>query len=85
MWLLLLEQRTVREDTVRAWDGLETAKAQIESISAEIRAGEIAVEGVQQEALVGSRTVLEVLDAEQELLDARVRLVSADADKTVAQ
>jgi len=83
--LLLQEQRTVREDTVRAWDALETAKAQIESISAEIRAGEIAVEGVQQEALVGSRTVLEVLDAEQELLDARVRLVSADADKTVAQ
>jgi len=83
--LLLQEQRSVREETVRAWDSLETAKAQIESLNAEIRAAEIAVEGVRQEAMVGSRTVLEVLDAEQELLDARVRLVSAEADKTVAQ
>lgn len=83
--LMLQEQRLVREDTVRSWDSLETAKAQIESIASEVRAGEIAVEGVKQEALVGSRTVLEVLDAEQELLDARVRLVSANADRTVAQ
>jgi len=44
-----------------------------------------ALEGVQQEALVGSRTVLDVLDAEQELLDAQVNLVRAERDEIVAQ
>ena len=41
-------------------------------------------EHVQQEALVGSRTVLDVLDAEQELLDASVSLVRAERDEVVA-
>ena len=42
------------------------------------------MEGVRQEALVGSRTILDTLDAEQELLDARVQLVQAQRDETVA-
>ena len=47
-------------------------------------AARIALEGTQQEALVGSRTVLDVLDAEQELLDAQVSLVRAQRDEVVA-
>ena len=47
-------------------------------------ASEIALEGVQREAEVGARTVLDVLDAEQELLDARVGLVTAQRDQLVA-
>ena len=50
-----------------------------------MRAAQIALEGVQQEALVGSRTVLNVLDAEQELLDAKVDLVKAERDEIVAR
>lgn len=84
--LLLLEaKRTAIEDGNSAWESLTTARARIRSFSAEVRANRIALEGVQQEALVGSRTVLDVLDAEQELLDAQVNLVRAERDEAVAQ
>ncbi len=49
-----------------------------------MRAAEIALDGVRQEAEVGSRTTLDVLDSEQELLDARVSLVRAERDEYVA-
>ena len=54
-------------------------------MQAQIRANEIALEGVEREALVGSRTVLDVLDAEQALLDSRVSLVGAQRDEVVAR
>ena len=55
------------------------------AFSAAVKAAEIALEGVrEEEANVGSRTVLDVLDAEQELLDARVGLVRAMRDELVA-
>ena len=56
----------------------------MKSFKAQILAAEIALEGVQREASVGSRTVLDVLDAEQELLDARVSLVGAQRDEVLA-
>lgn len=84
--LLLSEaRRQATEDGNSAWESLVTARARIRSFSAEVRANRIALEGVQQEALVGSRTVLDVLDAEQELLDAQVNLVRAERDEIVAQ
>ena len=58
----------------------ESIVAQRESV----RANAIALDGVQQEALAGVRTTLDVLDAEQELLDARTNLVSAERDEYVA-
>ncbi len=67
----------------RAWEALATARAQIKSFTAEVRASTIALEGVQQEAAVGSRTVLDVLDAEQELRDAKVNLVRAERDEVI--
>lgn len=76
--------RSSVEAAARAWEALQTARAQIRAFSAEIRAAEIALEGVQQEALVGSRTVLDVLDAEQELFQAKVNLVTALRDEVVA-
>jgi len=72
------------ERATRAWEALQTARAQIKSFAAEVRAATIALEGVQQEASVGSRTILDVLDAEQELRDARVSLVRAERDEVVA-
>lgn len=73
-----------REAAAKSWETLQTAKARIKSFTAQIKAAEIALEGVQREAAVGSRTVLDVLDAEQELLDAKVNLVSANRDQVVA-
>ena len=72
------------EDAIRAWEGLTTARASIQSLLAQVSAARIALDGTEQEALVGSRTVLDVLDAEQELLDARVSLVRAQRDEVVA-
>ncbi|QJE72907.1 TolC family outer membrane protein [Aerophototrophica crusticola] len=76
--------RQSRENAIRAWEGLVTARATIKSRQAQVRSSEIALEGVRQEATVGSRTVLDVLDQEQELLDARVNLVRAQRDELVA-
>jgi outer membrane protein TolC len=61
-----------------------SASSRIVSRNAEVTAQEIAFEGVKQEAQVGSRTVLDVLDSEQELLDSRVDLVIAQRDEIVA-
>ncbi len=77
-------RRASIETAIVAWESLVTAQAAIESLQAQVRAAEIALEGVEQEAQVGSRTVLDVLDAEQELLDARVELVRAQRDEVVA-
>lgn len=76
--------RRAQEDITRTWEGLTTAQARIRAFETQIRAAEIALEGVEQEARVGSRTVLDVLDAEQELLDAKVSLVRAQRDEIVA-
>ncbi|TAH33056.1 MAG: type I secretion protein TolC [Alphaproteobacteria bacterium] len=76
--------RAVAELAGSAWDDLATARANIEAYQASIKAAEIALEGVKQEQEVGSRTVLDVLDAEQELLDARVSLVLAQRNEVIA-
>ncbi|WP_299619653.1 TolC family outer membrane protein [Pelagibius sp.] len=76
--------RQAREDAISAWESLETARAQIQAFQESVRANEIALEGVRQENAVGARTVLDVLDAEQELLDAQVSLVGAQRDEIVA-
>ena len=77
-------RRQVTESAVSAWQSLQTARASIESYTAQIKAAQIALEGVRQEAQVGSRTVLDVLNQEQELLNARVFLVRAQHDEMVA-
>ncbi len=77
------QQRSTLANAVQNWDLLNTARAQIASFQAQVRAAEIAVEGIQQEQRVGLRTVIEVLNAEQDLFAARVSLVSAQRDETV--
>lgn len=73
-----------RESATATWEAYQSSRASIASIETQIVASEIALEGVQREAEVGARTVLDVLDAEQELLDARVNLVTAQRDQLVA-
>jgi outer membrane protein len=77
-------RRQVIESVTTAWSRLTTASAQIVSQLEQVRAAELALEGVEQEAEVGSRTTLDVLDAQQELLSAQVALVRAQRDEYVA-
>ena len=77
-------RRQAVEASTQGWEQLVATRARINSLESEIRANEIALEGVQQEALVGTRTVLDILDAEQGLLDSRVNLVRARRDEYVA-
>lgn len=82
--LLAEARRSAEQTATAAWADLSAARASITSFDAEVRAQEVAFDGVQQEANVGSRTVLDVLDAEQELLNARVNLVGAHRDQIVS-
>lgn len=77
------EAREAQEQARSSWAALASARARITSLQASVDAQQIAFEGVRQEAQVGSRTVLDVLDAEQELLNARVSLVQAQRDLIV--
>jgi len=74
----------VRADVVSAWGQLVAARAQIESDESAVNANNIALRGVREEERVGQRTVLDVLDAEQTLLDSQVNLVTSKRDKVVA-
>ena len=77
-------RRNVEQASITAWEALQTARAQTRAFEAEVRATEIALEGVRQENAVGARTILDILDAEQEFLDAQVSLVRAQRDDIVA-
>jgi TolC family type I secretion outer membrane protein len=77
-------RRQATENAIRAWEALTTSRAGIRSRQSQVDAAEVALEGVRQEAAVGARTSLDILDAEQELLDARVGLVRAQRDQIVA-
>lgn len=77
-------RRQVIEDVTNAWNTYLAAQAVIESSREAVRANEIAFDGVEQEAFVGLRTTLDVLNAEQELLNSRLELVRAERDLTVA-
>jgi outer membrane protein len=77
-------RRQVTEGVTNAWSGYIASLAVIESSRQAVRANEIALDGVEQEAYVGIRTTLDVLDAEQELLESRLTLVTAERDSYVA-
>ncbi len=81
---ILEAKRQAREQVVVAWENLAAARAEVVSRLAQVEASEVARFGVKQEADLGSRTVLDTLDAEQELLDAQVALVGASRNEVVA-
>jgi outer membrane protein len=88
----LAEQRlnleTVRDqtraNTVTAWGQLVAGKAQVASALSQVSASEIALDGVREEAKAGQRTTLDVLNAQQALVNARIALVTAQHDRVVA-
>jgi outer membrane protein len=67
----------VQANVTQAWGQLEAAKAQID-------AAEVALNGVREDARVGQRATLDVLNAQQALVNARVALVTAQRDRVVA-
>lgn len=77
-------RQQVRAAVVSAWGVLQAATASITSGQAQVNAAQIALDGVREEAKVGQRTTLDVLDSEQILLDAKVALVNAESDRVVA-
>jgi outer membrane protein len=83
---LVLEQTrdAARANTVTAWGQLVAGKAQVTSAQAQVTASEIALNGVREEAKAGQRTTLDVLNAQQALVNARVALVTAQHDRVVA-
>jgi outer membrane protein len=72
-----------RLGVAQAWAQLEAAKSSIESSRSQVKAAEAALNGVREEARLGQRTTLDVLNAQQELVNARVALVQAQRDRLV--
>jgi TolC family type I secretion outer membrane protein len=78
-------RRQAVQTASQAWDTLQSARASIASFAIAVRAAQIALAGTQQEALVGSRTVLDVLISEQQLFTTESQLVQAEHDGAVAE
>lgn len=74
----------VRAAVVSAWAQADAARGAIAAAGEGVEAAEIALSGVQEERRVGQRTTLDVLDAQQELLNARETLIVARRDRVVA-
>jgi outer membrane protein len=77
-------QRDIQQQNlVQTWGALDASKAAVLANQTAVNAAEIALNGVREEARVGQRTTLDVLNAQQELVNARVALVSAQRDRVV--
>jgi TolC family type I secretion outer membrane protein len=78
-------QEKARQETISNWESLQTAQAEVKARETQIEASRIAREGVHYELKFGERTTLDALDANQELLNAQVKLITARRDEVVAQ
>lgn len=74
----------VRQEVTAAWAQLQAANAQLQSDQTQVRANRTALQGVREEERVGQRTVLDVLDAELELLESQVQLETTRRNQVVA-
>lgn len=74
----------VAESVALAWSGIEVGRAEIVAIERQIEAATVAYEGVVEEANLGARTTLDVLDAEQDVVEAKTSLANSEARLQVA-
>ena len=72
-----------RAAVAQAWAQLDAAKSSIESTQNQVKSAEAALNGVREEARLGQRTTLDTLNAQQELLSARIAMVAAQRDRLV--
>ncbi len=77
-------RNNVVNSVTSAWTDIEVSLADITANETSVAAAELALEGVKQEQEIGSRTVLDVLDAEQELFNARVDLIIAQRNAVIS-
>ena len=82
--VLLNVSRQVDQSVAVSWANIDVARAQIGAIDEQISAAQQAYEGVREEAMLGARTTLDVLDAEQNLLQARADKITAEANLQLA-
>lgn len=73
----------VRAAVIQSFGLLAASRLQVEAAQAQVNAAQIALNGVQEEFRVGQRTTLDVLNAQAELVSARVALVTAQRDRVV--
>jgi outer membrane protein len=78
-------RRAAVQTATQSWATLMSARAAVASFGAAVKAAQIALEGTQQEAMVGSRTVLDVLISEQQLFTTQSQLVVAQHDAALAE
>jgi len=79
-----LIRNQTRQQIVQAWGQLEAARAQVQSAQAQVTTAEAALRGVRDESRVGQRTTLDVLNAEQAAVNARIALAAALHDRVVS-
>jgi outer membrane protein len=77
-------RQSVRANIISAWGVYTASRAQIISDQAQVEASQVALTGVREEEKVGQRTVLDVLDSEQDLLNAQVTLATSRRNLIVA-
>jgi outer membrane protein len=78
------QQRQARQSTAVAWEQLESARANVESYDAQVKASQIAADGIRREGGLGLRTVTDVLIAQQQVLEAKVNQIGARRDALVS-
>ena len=81
---LISVQRSVAQTVSQAYVILETSRASLVSSNERVRAAQVAFDGIREEATLGARTTLDVLQSEQELLDAQTSRVQARANQVIA-
>ena len=74
----------VHAAVTQAWSRYGASRAQLKSDLAGVEAARVALEGVREEEKAGQRTQLDILNAEQELLDAQIQLTGTRRDLIVA-
>ncbi|MGY9045982.1 MAG: TolC family outer membrane protein [Rhodobacterales bacterium] len=81
---LQLASLNIEQNIANAYIRLQVARASQTATADQVRAAQIAFDGIREEATLGARTTLDVLDSEQELLDARASQISASVDEYIA-
>lgn len=76
--------RTVRENVTNAWNGVTANRQSLTSVIAQVDASKLSLDGVRQEYLVGSRTTIDVLNAQQALLNVQIQQAIAKHDQLLA-
>jgi len=81
---LHITRHNLEQEVGNAYSFLQVARASLQASDEQVRAATVAFRGVREEATLGARTTLDVLNAEQELLNARANVISAQADQVIA-